>query len=252
MIFQNLVKSWLQKLHPLDSEFNLTSAEKYYEAQRKILEGGVKFPSTWFELDWVNDWDFGGDVEFEEPHFRNTFRRYFLSQVVAHTERLNLEGLNIEFGVFNGYGSKLILENSTKDLLLVDTFSGMSDPLSIDGEYWSRGDMARELVEVQERLSSWSNRTRYFIGEIPDVLSQLPEVSIVFGHVDVDLYTPTLHSLKWLSDRLVKGGMIICDDYGFETCPGATEACDLFVSENPNYSLLPLPVGGALFFKSQD
>ena len=141
-----MVTTWLQKLQLTQSNLNLSPAEKYYEAQGKILEGCVNFPSTWFELDWVSDWDFGSDVKFEEPHFRNTFRRYFLSQVVAHTERLNLEGLNIEFGVFNGYGSKLILENSTNDLLLVDTFSGMSDPLSIDGEYWSRGDMARELV----------------------------------------------------------------------------------------------------------
>jgi len=251
LIFRNLVGPWRKKLHPLDSNLKLSSAEKYYEAQKKVLEGGVNFPSTWFELDWVSNWDFGSDITFEEPHFRNTFRRFFLSQIVTHTERLNLEGLNIEFGVFNGYGSKLILENSTRDLLLVDTFKGMSDPLAIDGEYWSKGDMARELTEVQERLSSWSDRTKYFVGEIPDILSQLPEAPIVFGHVDVDLYTPTFYSLKWLSERLVKGGMIICDDYGFETCPGATKACNQFISENPNYSLLAMPTGGALFFKNE-
>ena len=154
MIFRNLVGPWRRKLNHLDTNLKLSSAEKYYEAQRKVFEGGVNFPSTWFELDWVSDWDFGSDIEFEEPHFRNTFRRCFLSQIVAHTERRNLEGLNIEFGVFNGYGSKLILENSTHDLLLVDTFNGMSDPLTIDGEYWSKGDMARELTQVQERLSS--------------------------------------------------------------------------------------------------
>lgn len=251
MIDRNLTTSWLQKLHPKKSSVNLSPAEKYYEAHRKLLEDGVNFPSTWFELDWVSDWDFGSDVKFEEPHFRNTFRRYFMAQVVAHTERLSLEGLNIEFGVFNGYGSKLILENSTRDVLLVDTFDGMSSPLPIDGEHWSKGDMARELTEVQERLSSWSDRTKYFVGEIPGILSQLPETPIVFGHVDVDLYTPTYQSLKWLSKRLVNGGMIICDDYGFETCPGATKACEQFISENLNYSLLPLPVGGALFFKNK-
>jgi hypothetical protein len=248
--YRNLITSWLQKLQPTQSNLNLSPAEKYYETQRKILEAGVNFPSTWFELDWVRDWDFNCDVVFEEPHFRNTFRRYFLSQVVALTGRLNLEGLNIEFGVFNGYGSKLILENSTRDLLLVDTFNGMSQPLQIDGKHWSKGDMARELTDVQERLSSWSHRTTYFVGEIPGILNQLPAVPIVFGHIDVDLYTPTFHSLKWLSERLVSGGMIICDDYGFETCPGATKACDQFISENPSYSLLPMPVGGALLLKT--
>ncbi len=238
-------------MHSLDSSVQMSSAEKYYEAQNEVLRSGVNFPSTWFELDWVSDWDFRADVEFEEPHFRNTFRRYFLTQIVAHTERLNLEGFNIEFGVFNGYGSKLILENSTHDLLLVDTFKGMSDPQKIDGEHWSKGDMARELDHVQERLASWSDRTKYFVGEIPEILSQLPDSPIVFGHVDVDLYSPTLHSLMWLSKRLVRGGMIICDDYGFETCPGATKACEQFISENPNYSLLPMPVGGALFLKNE-
>jgi hypothetical protein len=42
--------------------------------------------------------------------------------------------------------------------------------------------------------------------------------------------------------------MIICDDYGFSSCPGATKACEDFIEKNPNFSLLPLPVGGALIF----
>ena len=251
MISRNLVTSWLQKLQPRKPRLNLSSAEKYYQAHQRFLENGVNFPSTWFELEWVNDWDFDSDVIFEEAHFRNTFRRYFLTQVVAHTETLNLEGVNIEFGVFNGYGSRLILQNSRRDLFLVDTFEGMSSPLPVDGEYWSKGDMARDIAQVQKKLSAWSNRTKYFDGEIPEVLTQLPDVPIVFGHIDVDLYEPTYRSLQWVSKRLVSGGLIICDDYGFETCPGATKACDQFISENPNYSLLPMPVGGALFFRNK-
>ncbi len=251
MKFLNLVALWFEKFQTNWSRPNLSSAEKYYQAHERFLESGVNFPSTWFELDWVHDWDFGGDIDFEEAHFRNTFRRYFLTQTVALTEKLNLEGVNIEFGVFNGYGSKLILQNSKRPLLLVDTFDGMSSPLPVDGEYWSKGDMARDVAKVQDKLSLYSARTSYYVGEIPDVLMQLPNTAIAFAHVDVDLYTPTYESLLWVSKRLVNGGMIICDDYGFETCPGATKACDQFIAENPNYSLLAMPVGGALFFRNE-
>ena len=51
-----------------------------------------------------------------------------------------------------------------------------------------------------------------------------------FVHIDVDLYQPTLDSHEYFFERLHKGGIIVCDDYGYSQFPGASLAVDKFIS----------------------
>jgi hypothetical protein len=44
------------------------------------------------------------------------------------------------------------------------------------------------------------------------------------------------------------GGVIICDDYGFESCPGATRALDDFLADKPE-RVLSMPAGGGFIVK---
>jgi hypothetical protein len=67
-------------------------------------------------------------------------------------------------------------------------------------------------------------------GWIPDCFSEVVDRSFCFVHIDVDLYEPTLASLEFFGSRMVPGGIIVCDDYGFETCPGARRAGDEFAA----------------------
>jgi hypothetical protein len=66
--------------------------------------------------------------------------------------------------------------------------------------------------------------------------------------VDVDLYEPTRDSIRFFYDRLNPGGILVCDDYLFMTCPGATEAIDEFLADKPE-KMLGLPGGGGFFIK---
>ena len=47
----------------------------------------------------------------------------------------------------------------------------------------------------------------------------------IFGlcHIDVDVYTSAKDILEWVWDRLIPGGVIVFDDYGFHTCTGVTK-----------------------------
>jgi len=47
---------------------------------------------------------------------------------------------------------------------------------------------------------------------------------IAFLHLDMDLYAPTLHALRYLYPRMSKGGVLIIDDYGH--WKGARKAVD--------------------------
>ena len=223
-------------------------SNEIYHYQDQLLSSGIRFPNTWIELDWVDGWNFDNDIFFREPHFRNTFRRFFLSQVVKMVDKLVVNGDNVEFGVYYGYGSKIILDNSKKDLHLIDSFEGLSNPDMSDGNSWKSGDMSVPLAVVTQNLKAYTDRIKVHRGWIPDVFEHTKIETIAFAHIDVDLYMPTLKSLEFTGTKLQIGGMIICDDYGFSSCPGATKACEDFIEKNPNFSLLPLPVGGALIF----
>ncbi|MEO2017429.1 MAG: TylF/MycF/NovP-related O-methyltransferase, partial [Fuerstiella sp.] len=39
-------------------------------------------------------------------------------------------------------------------------------------------------------------------------------------HIDVDVYQSAKEVSEWVWDRLVPGGIIVYDDYGFQACDG--------------------------------
>jgi O-methyltransferase len=45
----------------------------------------------------------------------------------------------------------------------------------------------------------------------------------VFCHIDVDVYQSAKDIVDWIWDKLVVGGIIVFDDYGFPTCTGVTK-----------------------------
>ena len=69
-----------------------------------------------------------------------------------------------------------------------------------------------------------------------------------FVHIDVDLYDPTKDSISFFYDRLNADGIIVCDDYGFTTCPGATRACNEFLENKPE-KMIALSGGGGFLIK---
>ena len=55
-------------------------------------------------------------------------------------------------------------------------------------------------------------------------------------------------SIAFFYPRLSKGGILLCDDYGFTSCPGATTAIDKFLSDKPE-KMISLDSGGGFFIK---
>jgi len=47
-----------------------------------------------------------------------------------------------------------------------------------------------------------------------------------FVHVDADIYRSVLDACAFFWPRLSPGGVLVFDDYGFESCPGAKRAVD--------------------------
>jgi len=163
-----------------------------------------------------------------------------------------VEGDVVECGVRFGKSTAFLLEADRRQrhYSLFDSFEGLSEPTARDGidgdgsSYWSKGDISATESQARTNLARYPNVT-FYRGWIPDRFPEVAEGRFALVHVDVDLYEPTLASLVFFWPKVVEGGALVCDDYGFKTCPGARQAVDEFFSEL-GLAVLELTTGQAL------
>lgn len=98
------------------------------------------------------------------------------------------------------------------------------------------------LDEVRHNLADLAPYIVYHKGWIPECFDLKAKLTFSFVHIDVDLHQPTLDALIYFYPRMSNHGIILCDDYGFETCPGAKKAFDDFFGDSGD-QILHLPTG---------
>ena len=211
-----------------------------------------QYPFKWAQLDWLEDKSFRRYLaKFSEEHSLNKDRRWMVRQLIRLIE--SIPGDTAECGAFEGAGSYLICQANAASTHIkrvhhiFDSFEGLSAPSKIDGAYWHQGDMSRGEDIVRNNLAEFSAYELHK-GWIPDSFSSIGDKKFAFVHIDVDLYQPTLDSMRFFYERMSPGGIILCDDYGFSTCPGATKAVDEYLSDKPE-KMVALPDGGGFLIK---
>jgi O-methyltransferase len=171
-----------------------------------------------------------------------------------------LPGDVCEMGVAQGATSALIASelssHPTKNLWLYDSFEGLpepseqdvliDDPLNLGDLAHYAGEMAVPVKEVLRRLGTTTlptDRVRIVKGFLD---SSLPSGSlppeIAFAYVDFDFYQPIFDALTLIHPRLVAGGIIMVDDYGYLSA-GAKQATDeFFACRGDEYSFYVGPL----------
>ena len=77
---------------------------------------------------------------------------------------------------------------------------------------------------------------------VESYLNENPQTKISLLHIDTDIYEPAKVGLEKLFDRVVRGGVIIFDDYG--CIEGETLAVDEFLA-NKEYAIHKFPFSHA-------
>lgn len=213
------------------------SAQGKYDARYSLFQSitsrfGFRIYNK--NLSWIADKEYrkvwkafpeGNDFVHERR-----FNLYNLAKLVRH-----LPGDIAECGVFRAAGSYLLLSataSTTKRFYGFDSFEGLSEPNDADkvnNDYsyeWKKHDLASDEERALNNLSQFSSRCTLFRGWIPERFEAVADNRFCLVHIDVDLYEPTRDALEFFIPRLVPGGMIICDDYGSDSCPGARRAMD--------------------------
>ena len=232
--------------------------QKFFKFAHKIFTGAAQlfdFRCYNMNLSWFHDKEYLSIWNnFVETNKKIHERRFNLFSFAKSVQ--NIEGDIAECGVYKGAGSYLMLhanKDKGKTLHIFDSFEGLSDPEEVDAPKrdrafsWKKNDLSVPEEQVRKNLQEFSN-IKYYKGWIPDRFSEVSEKKFSLVHIDVDLYQPTLESVKFFYDRMSVGGLIICDDYGFETCPGARKAMDEFVENKPE-TVVHLTSGHGIIIK---
>lgn len=173
----------------------------------------------------------------DRPDRRSRF--FHMTQLLRLTR--GIPGFTAEAGVYRGLSSWLIChylrqENPQfqgESHFMFDSFEGLSEPVEQDGEFprkkFTDGGFTKTSLElVGETLAEFPK------GWIPDVFEEIPEQKYRFVHVDVDVYQPTLDSLRYFFPLLSIGGIIVVDDFGpweDNNWPGCIHAVNEFSNE---------------------
>lgn len=163
--------------------------------------------------------------------FVDEYRCYELWSLVAESAKLEAGAL-LEVGVWRGGTGGLIAARAQQmgirePVYLCDTFAGVVKAGPFDQTFYRGGEHAdTSAATVRHLLTRILGLDNFLIlqGIFPDeTSSQIPDsVCFRFAHIDVDTYQSARDATEWLWERLVPGGMIVFDDYGFKYCEGVT------------------------------
>ncbi|MFP4114736.1 MAG: TylF/MycF/NovP-related O-methyltransferase [Spirochaetota bacterium] len=114
--------------------------------------------------------------------------------------------------------------SSAPTVFLADTFAGVVKAGTRD-TYYKGGEHANTSLDtVQELLvRAGVDAVRLLAGIFPeDRGHEIADRRFALCHIDVDVYQSAKDTFEWAWPRMIPGGVVVFDDYGFYGCEGVT------------------------------
>lgn len=195
-------------------------------------------------------------------NFQIYTRRVFIKRFLAHYElfrmTIDLPGDIVELGVYRGlslmtWANLLEIRNvgdRAKQIIGFDNWKGFTCFHEKDGNEDLRvnkviggydaacfKEMLQDAIAIydQDRFIPYKPRIILVDGNIeesvPNFIENNSGLRICLLHVDCDLYLPTKKALELLWPRVVRGGVVIFDDYGIRPWEGESTAVDEYFAD---------------------
>jgi len=175
------------------------------------------------------------------------WRTHILCWAARHG--LSLDGDFVECGTYRGYSASVIVNylefgQTGRQFFLYDLF----DPTGGAGEGHRMPDHGPTLYrEVTARFAAFP-KVRVIKGRVPDSFAQACPDKIAFLHIDMNSAEAEIAALEHLFDRVVPGGIIVLDDYGYR-CYRAQHDAENEFAKARGYPIVELPTGQGLLIK---
>ena len=198
----------------------VASADSPYGA---IITGATYSP-------WAADSAFVKTLdEIQSSTLVDVYRCHELWSLVEQSGKL--EGALLEVGVWRGGTGALIarrakLSGIADPVYLCDTFTGIVKASRADWFYTGgeHSDASRADVEDLVFRRMGLENVRIVEGAFPESATfEMDQTRFRFCHIDVDVYESANDILRWVWDRMVIGGIVVYDDYGFPRTSGVTK-----------------------------
>jgi hypothetical protein len=175
---------------------------------------------------------------------------------ISHKNSNTLTNL-VECGVADGMSAFFILHELSGlknaypfKLHLYDSWAPMRKEGLLPQELLHEGHYDNlDLERSKRNLSQFLENIVIHQGYIPESLtadSKSPADSIIFVHIDLNSAQPTLAALNFFYPKIVKGGVILFDDYGWREYKDTKEIVDRFFSDKSGI-FLKMPTGQAMY-----
>ena len=160
----------------------------------------------------------------------DVLRQHEIWVMVGQSAKLG-SGNILEVGVWRG-GTGLLIAEAMRHfavsgtLYLADTFSGVVKAGDNDSRYsgGEHADVTR--AEIEALFTTHGHDVRILTGIFPEDTASAFHGRIKLLHIDVDVYQSARDVVEWCADRIVPGGIVIFDDYGFSGTDGIARLCE--------------------------
>ena len=182
-----------------------------------------------------------------------------ISKLIYHYEIykkiISLPGDVVECGVFKGISltrfltfREILENNNSRKIYGFDVFGKFPKPNNLGDKSflmrWEKnagdGIDAQELNDIllEKKFLNFELIKGDVKKTIPNLIKQQPHLKISLLNLDMDIYEPTKFVLNKLFSYVVKGGIILIDDYN--AVYGATKAVDEFLNLNKDLEIKKL------------
>ncbi len=172
----------------------------------------------------------------------------------AASQAVRLHGDFIECGVNRGFLSSAVMHHLcwnqlNKRFYLLDTFCGLDEDQLSNKEKSTVGKLYAEAYpdcyeQVKKNFAEFKN-VRIIRGSIPGSLSCVDTDYVSYLSIDMNCVQPEISTLSFFWDKLIKGAIVLFDDYGHRGHEMQKYAIDAFV-QSKGTQVLSLPTGQGL------
>lgn len=237
-------------------------AEDFYMLPKSQITYANDLLYTYHNADFIKDPKFSkvyNEVKQIGGQLLNNYDIQWRIHVITYFANVvkNLEGDFVDCGVNTGFCPMAVIKYTKFDKLdkkyyFFDTFQGMDPRFSSPYEMERHaklgyGKQRNVYEEVQKRFENYN--VEIVKGAIPETLDLYKGDKVAYLSIDMNCVMPEVEALNFFWDKMVKGGVIILDDYGYPGCADQKIAHDSF-AKSKGVEVLSLPTCQGIIIKT--
>ena len=179
--------------------------------------------------------------------------RYHINHWAAK-HAMELEGDFVECGVNRGSTamSNIVYtrfeQYPGRKYYLFDTFNGLDEKVSTKDEYERLKGHYEDCYGFVVRSFSPYPNVVVVRGTVPETLEQMKIERVAYLSIDMNCAYPEEKAMEYFWPKMVKGGVIVLDDYGWPMCEEQKAAADRF-AKKVGAMIMCLPNGQGIIIK---